>query len=31
MSIKTKDTVEYSPKLSEEGVEDLMGRLVDRY
>jgi hypothetical protein len=31
MTIKTKDNIEYSTKLSEEGVEDLMGRLVDRY
>ncbi len=31
MSIKTRDNIEYSTKLSEKGVEDLMGRLLERY
>ncbi|MHA2021615.1 MAG: hypothetical protein ACW96N_07865 [Candidatus Thorarchaeota archaeon] len=31
MSIKTGDNIEYSTKLSEKGVEDLMGRLLERY
>ena len=31
MAIKTSDNIEYSTRLSEEHVEDLMGRLVARY